>query len=302
MLYLAISLFFISMMLLAYFVLMSFNKNKLEMMERVSSIENIDKSWAQVDEEYGESVSALIFKSLGSILLKITPGYKTKRTKEMLDKAGLLREITPERFMARKAVATFMLSFLLALITLILSRNPGASLLMALLGLAIVQVGYRFYMSKRIGKRGEIIIKSLPYTLDLITVSVEAGLSLDGAISRIVSTIAGPLSDEFSQTLKEMRMGIEKKEALYSMAERIDNKDLSMILSSIVQADELGVSLGKILRIEGAQLREKRRQAAREKAMKAPVKILFPLILFIFPTIFMVVLGPALIRIVEVFQ
>jgi tight adherence protein C len=131
---------------------------------------------------------------------------------------------------------------------------------------------------------------------------VEAGLSLDGAIARIVSNIRGILSEEFSKTLKEMRMGIDKKQALRNMSDRCDVRDLSVLVNALIQADELGVSLGKVLRIEGAQLREKRRQAAREKAMKAPVKILFPLIVFIFPAIFVIILGPAVINMIELFK
>ncbi|MBI9014455.1 MAG: type II secretion system F family protein [Clostridiales bacterium] len=301
MLYLTITFVFITVMLLTYFILITINKNKIEMVERVAAIENMDKSWANQEENYGESVSGLIFKSLGSFLIKLSPNYKSKRNKQLLEKAGVLKETSPEKWVARKAVVTFIVFALMALVSLIFSNNIGIAFVLASLAALIVNASYKFYISRKISKRVIEIVKALPYTLDLITVSVEAGLSLDGAIGRIVGAISGPLSDEFGQTLKEIRMGIEKKEALKNMSARIGNKDLSMILSSIIQADELGVSLGKILRIEGDQLREKRKQIAREKAMKAPIKILFPLIFFIFPTIFMVVLGPAVISMIELF-
>ncbi len=301
MLYLTITFVFITVMLLTYFILISINKNKIEMVERVAAIENLDKSWANQDENYGESVSGLIFKGLGSFLIKLSPNYKSKRNKQLLEKAGVLKETSAEKWVARKAVVTFVVFALMTLLSLVFSNNIGIAFILASLAALIVNASYKFYISRKISKRVVEIVKALPYTLDLITVSVEAGLSLDGAIGRIVGAIAGPLSDEFGQTLKEIRMGIEKKEALKNMSARIGNKDLSMILSSIIQADELGVSLGKILRIEGDQLREKRKQIAREKAMKAPIKILFPLIFFIFPTIFMVVLGPAVISMIELF-
>lgn len=301
MLYLTITFVFITVMLLTYFILISINKNKIEMVERVAAIENLDKSWANQDENYGESVSGLIFKGLGSFLIKLSPNYKSKRNKQLLEKAGVLKETSAEKWVARKAVVTFVVFALMALLSLVFSNNIGIAFILASLAALIVNASYKFYISRKISKRVVEIVKALPYTLDLITVSVEAGLSLDGAIGRIVGAISGPLSDEFGQTLKEIRMGIEKKEALKNMSARIGNKDLSMILSSIIQADELGVSLGKILRIEGDQLREKRKQIAREKAMKAPIKILFPLIFFIFPTIFMVVLGPAVISMIELF-
>jgi tight adherence protein C len=286
-------------MFLTYFILVSFNKNKLEMSDRVSSIENLDKAWANKEETYGESVGGLVFKSFGSFIIKLSPGYKSKKNRQLLEKAGVLRETSAEKWVARKAIITIIVFLLMALLSLVYNDDISVAITLGLLSALIVSASYKFYISKKITRRVFDIVKSLPYTLDLITVSVEAGLSLDGAIGRIVGAISGPLSDEFGQTLKEMRMGIEKKIALKNMAARIGNKDLSMILSSIIQADELGVSLGKILRIEGDQLREKRKQLAREKAMKAPIKILFPLIIFIFPTIFMVVLGPAVISIVE---
>jgi len=301
MLYITITFVFVTVMLLTYFILISINKNKIEMVERVAAIENLDKSWANQEDDYGESVSGLIFKSLGSFLIKLSPNYKSKRNKQLLEKAGVLKESSAEKWVARKAVVTFVVFALMTLLSLVLSNNVGIAFVLAVLAALIVNASYKFYISRKISKRVIEIVKALPYTLDLITVSVEAGLSLDGAIGRIVGVIAGPLSEEFGQTLKEIRMGIEKKEALNNMSRRIGNKDLSMILSSIIQADELGVSLGKILRIEGDQLREKRKQIAREKAMKAPIKILFPLIFFIFPTIFMIVLGPAVISMIELF-
>lgn len=301
MLYLSIAFIFIAVMLLAYFILISLFKNKIEMVERVAAIENLDKAWINQEEDYGESVSGLIFKSLGGFLIKLSPSYKSKKNKQLLEKAGVLRETSAEKWVARKAIITFLVFILMALLSLVFSDNIGIAFILGFLSALIVSASYKFYISKKITKRTFEIIRALPYTLDLITVSVEAGLSLDGAIGRIVGAINGPLSDEFGLTLKEMRMGIEKKEALKNMSSRIGNKDLAMILSSIIQADELGVSLGKILRIEGDQLREKRKQIAREKAMKAPIKILFPLIFFIFPTIFLVVLGPAVISMVEMF-
>lgn len=301
MLYLTIIFVFLTVMLFSYFVLISINKNKIEMADRVTAIENLDKAWANQEEAYGESVGGLLIKSIGRFIIKFSPGYKSKKTKQLLEKAGILRETSAEKWVARKAIITGIVFLLMAILSLAFNDDLGIAFVLGLLSALIVGASYKFYISKKITKRIVEIIKSLPYTLDLITVSVEAGLSLDGAIGRIVGAINGPLSDEFGQTLKEMRMGIEKKIALKNMSARIGNRDLTMILSSIIQADELGVSLGKILRIEGDQLREKRKQIAREKAMKAPIKILFPLIIFIFPTIFLVVLGPAVISMVEMF-
>jgi tight adherence protein C len=300
MLYLAVFLIFTATMLFTYFLLVTINSGKIEMAQRVASVENMDKSWVKDENIYGESVVSVIMKGLGSFLLKFSPSFKSKRNREMLEKSGLLKETSYEKWVARKAVFIVMASFTVGILTLVLSSNVVNAVLLGVVVTMLIQVIFRFLVTKSITKRTNEIVKSLPYTLDLITVSVEAGLSLDGAIGRIVNAIEGPLSDEFGQTLKEMRMGIEKKDALKAMSDRVGNKDLSMLLSSMIQADELGVSLGKILRIEGAQLREKRKQAAKEKAMKAPIKMLFPLMIFIFPTIFVIVLAPAFIQMIDI--
>jgi tight adherence protein C len=300
MLYLAIVFVFSATLFFTYYLLVTINATKIEMAQRVSSVENMDKAWVKEENEYGESVASVILKGLGAFLLKFSPSYKSQNNKKMLEKAGVLRETTYEKFVARKAVFMTISATIAVVVTLVLTNDWGNALLLAIVTAFLIHTVFRFVISKKTNKRVQEIIKSLPYSLDLITVSVEAGLSLDGSIGRIVSNIEGPLSEEFGQTLKEMRMGIEKKDALKAMSERVGNRDLSTLLSSMIQADELGVSLGKILRIEGDQLREKRKQAAKEKAMKAPIKMLFPLMLFIVPTIFVIVLGPAFIQMANV--
>lgn len=301
MLYLAVSMVFIATLLFTYYILVSFNKNKIEMAQRVAAVDNIDKTWIREENEYGESVISVLLKGLGSFLLRFSPSYKSKSNKQLLEKAGVLKDTTNEKWVARKAVVITSISLIIVMTVMVLIDDLANALLIGVLSAFLINTMYKFSISRKISKRTIEIVKSLPYSLDLITVSVEAGLSLDGAIGRIVGAIEGPLSDEFGQALKEMRMGIEKKNALKNMSERVGNRDLSMLLSSIIQSDELGVSLGKILRIEGAQLREKRKQAAKEKAMKAPIKMLFPLMIFIFPTIFVIILGPAFIQMTDVF-
>ncbi|RKD28784.1 type II secretion system F family protein [Thermohalobacter berrensis] len=134
-----------------------------------------------------------------------------------------------------------------------------------------------------------------------MTVSVEAGLSFDGALERLINNIEGILSHEFSRVLSEIRMGKSRKEALKDMSTRCGVSDLTALIGALIQADELGVGVSNVLRVQSVQMRQKRRQRAQEKAMKAPVKMLFPLIFFIFPAIFVVLLGPAVIKIIEIF-
>jgi tight adherence protein C len=146
-----------------------------------------------------------------------------------------------------------------------------------------------------------VIRKALPDTMDLLTISVEAGLGFDAAISKLAEHMDGPLTEEFNLALGEMRIGEGRQEALKKMAERVDTPEISSFTRAIIQADQLGISLGRILRVQAADTRLKRQAAAEEKAMKAPIKMLFPLVLFIFPAMFIVILGPALLNLKGLF-
>lgn len=149
----------------------------------------------------------------------------------------------------------------------------------------------------RANARKNRLILQLPDVLDLLTVSVEAGLSFDASLAWIAEKAKGDLVDEFRILLNEISLGISRQEALSNMSKRCDCPDITMFISTLIQAEQMGISLGKILRVQGDQIRDKRKQKAREIAMKAPVKMLVPMVIFIFPTIFVVLLGPALIQI-----
>src|ERR671914_111550 len=141
----------------------------------------------------------------------------------------------------------------------------------------------------------------LPDALDLLAVSVEAGLGFDGAVAKLTDHLEGPLADEFELTLNEMRIGTSRQDALKRMAERVPAPELVSFVRALVQADQLGISLGRILRVQAADTRNRRQAAAEEKAMKAPIKMLFPTVLFIFPAMFLVILGPAMMHLSRVF-
>ncbi|MDI9480027.1 MAG: type II secretion system F family protein [Syntrophomonadaceae bacterium] len=148
-------------------------------------------------------------------------------------------------------------------------------------------------------KRKEQMLKSMPDILDLINVSVEAGLGFDAALQKVVDKTEGPLTQEFAHTLNEINIGKPRREALRDMADRIKVDDISTFLGSVIQADQLGVSITNVMRIQSQQVRENRRMRAEEAAQKAPIKILIPLVLFIFPTILVVLLGPAIISLMD---
>ena len=134
-----------------------------------------------------------------------------------------------------------------------------------------------------------------------MAVSVEAGMGFDGAISKLTEHMEGPLADEFALTLSEIRIGETRQDALKKLAERTETPELNSFVRAIIQADQLGISLGRILRVQATDSRLKRQAAAEEKAMKAPIKMLFPTVLFIFPAMFLVILGPAFLNLSKIF-
>lgn len=303
MLYISVFILFLSVFIFLYGILFVLFKDKMQIEDRIIQITNIYK----VKHEDNESKSFLqravfpIYQSLSHLLLKATPKHKIAALNKKLEKAGILKKYTTEKWLYIKSMITLISSALFGVIVYSISKDIIISVFFSLIIMLFINVFFRFYIAKKIDNRKKMIIKDLPYTLDLITVSVEAGLSFDGAIARVINNINGELCDEFAKALKEIRMGIQRKSALRNMSERCDVRELSLLLTSIIQADELGVSLGKVLRIESANLREHRKQAAREKAMKAPIKMLFPLIFFIFPSIFIIILGPAVIKMMAIF-
>jgi tight adherence protein C len=149
--------------------------------------------------------------------------------------------------------------------------------------------------------RNDRIRAELPDALDLMAVSVEAGMGFDGAISKLTEHMEGPLAEEFALTLSEIRIGETRQDALKKLSDRTGTPELSSFVRSIIQADQLGISLGRILRVQATDSRLKRQAAAEEKAMKAPIKMLFPTVLFIFPAMFLVILGPAFLNLSKLF-
>jgi tight adherence protein C len=142
----------------------------------------------------------------------------------------------------------------------------------------------------------------MPDTMDLLTISVEAGLGFDAALAHVRKKVPGPLSDEIGRMLHEMQLGVARVEAFRHLADRTDVEELKAFVLSMVQADTFGISVGKVLRAQAKELRMKRRQRAEEAAMKVPVKMLFPLIFCILPAMFIVMIGPGVIRIMRAFS
>jgi tight adherence protein C len=188
---------------------------------------------------------------------------------------------------------------------LYVSSTPWPFYRVILTGAAIAAFGYvlpNILLYNAGQKREELMRKALPDALDLLTVSVEAGLAFDAAVGRVARNTEGPLAQEFGRLLKEMQIGRGRVEAMRGMAERSSLDDLRGFCTSMVQADSLGIPIGRVLRIQSQEMRTKRRQRAEEKAQQVPVKIMIPLVLFILPCLFLVVMGPAAIGIMNAFS
>jgi len=231
-------------------------------------------------------------------VLRLNPKASVESISFRLLAAGLGRRISPTGFLAAKGV----LGVLGLVFGLLLGASSSAGLAV-MFGLALGGIGFiapDFVLSSKTRRRRETIRAQLPDALDLLAVSVEAGLGFDGAIVKLTENMEGPLAEEFALTLSEMRIGESRQDALKKLSDRVATPELAAFVRAIVQADQYGISLGRILRVQAADTRLRRQAAAEEKAMKAPIKMLFPTVAFIFPAMFLVVLGPAFLNIKKI--
>ncbi len=166
-------------------------------------------------------------------------------------------------------------------------------------GLAVGYIAPEFWLGRRVKARQHAIVLRLPDALDLLTISVRAGLGFDAALAKVVEKMQGPLVDEFRRALAEVRVGKARRDALRDIVPRTEVPALTNFIGAIIQAEQLGVSISKVLQVQSEQLRIERRQRAEEMAAKAPIKMLFPLVGCIFPSLFIVILGPAIILIMK---
>ena len=217
-----------------------------------------------------------------------------------LERAGYPGGLRGADWIGVKLLSLIAFAVIALLLGLLLSGGAFIlALLFALVGAAVGYIAPEFWLGRKIRARSLAMTLQLPDALDLLTISVEAGLGFDAALSKVVEKMEGPLVDEFCQALAEVRMGRTRREALRDVADRADAQPVSNFIGAIIQAEQLGVPIAKVLQIQSNQLRVERRQRAEEAAAKAPVKMLFPMVGCIFPTIFIVILGPAVVTIMS---
>ncbi|MCL5291392.1 MAG: type II secretion system F family protein [Actinobacteria bacterium] len=227
-----------------------------------------------------------------------SPAGATESMRERLTMAGAPRALDADSFASIKLAGVIVG----ALLSLVIWPLAGVSLARSMLVLILLS-GLGFYLPNlwlyfEIAKRQRQIRLVLADTLDLLSIAIEAGLGFDSALTKVVQNIPGPLSEEFFRALQEIQMGISRRDALRNLGTRTKVEELHSFIMAIVQADVFGVSISRILKVQAREMRTRRLQHAEEIAVKAPVKMVFPLLMCIFPALFVVIVGPAVIRII----
>ncbi len=244
-------------------------------------------------------VLAPIGEWLAKWALKVNPRSSTDAVGMRILAAGLGRTLSPTSFLAIKGFFALVGIFLGSLLGS--GRGIGGLMMGAMFLGAVGFLAPDYYLTLKSRGRKEKVRADLPDALDLLAVSVEAGMGFDASLAKMNEHMDGPLAEEFGLTLGEMRIGESRQDALKRMSERVDAPELSAFVRAIIQADQLGISLGRILKLQASDTRARRQLAAEERAMKAPIKMLFPTVIFIFPAMFIVILGPAFMNLSELF-
>lgn len=295
---------FVSCFTVLYSIMAYIQRGKLSVASRLQSIQklNIGMVNTELNQPLFSRVLRPMLDNMGKAMMKITPGELLTTLENKIVKAGNPGNMELKDWLNMQALLLIGLPVLTLLAGKYFNVPTGNVLLFILTEVVLGFVLPGFILGKILTARQKVILNSLPDIIDLLTVSVEAGLGFDGALLKVIDKKPGPLASEFDKALQEIKVGKQKKDALRDMAERIDLQDFTVFVGAVVQADQFGVGIANVLRIQAEQMRQKRRQRAQEKAMKAPIKMLIPMVLFIFPTLFIVLLGPVVIQLIDQFS
>jgi len=263
--------------------------------EYISRGEEISLEEIELSQPITERVLVPIVQKIGELTEKFTPQNAIEETERKLELAGNPPGIDPTIFWAARFIAAIGVGGILLFVFSMGSMNWTWGRKLLLTGIFSV-IGFfmpQLLLQSKINTRQDMIRKSMPDALDLLTICVQAGLGFDAAMSRVAEKWEDALADEFSRCLREIQLGNVRRVALRNMADRIGITEMTSFVAAIIQSEQLGVSMAKVLRIQSDQMRTRRRQMAEEKAQQAPVKMLFPMALLIFPSIMIILLGPA---------
>lgn len=251
----------------------------------------------ELSQPFSQRVLIPMLEALSKMAQRFTPQQTIEASRHKLELAGLAHKIKPAQFLGYRMAAAIVLCIASLMIIFVTALPFFQRLLIIVIAFVLGYMLPSVWLGSKISSRQASIIKALPDALDLLTICVEAGLGFDAAMSKVAEKWDNELSLAFLHTVQEMQLGKLRREAMRNMANSMDVPDMTTFVAAIIQADTLGVSMAKVMRIQSDTMRMKRRQRAEEKARQAPVKMMFPLVFFIFPTILIVLLGPAIIKI-----
>ena len=251
----------------------------------------------ELQQPFAERTIRPLVARLSRMGSRMGSASSTQNAEKRLSLAGNPGELRVTDWMGVKILCGLSLALIALVVFGVVVQNITVGLFVGVLALVMGYTVPEFWLGRRIKARQKLILKMIPDTLDLLTISVRAGLGFDAALAKVVEKLPGPLTDEFRRALAEVRVGKARRDALRDMIPRTGVQPLSNFIGAIIQAEQLGVSISKVLQVQSEQLRIERRQRAEEAAAMAPIKMLFPLVGCIFPSLFIVILGPAVISI-----
>lgn len=261
---------------------------ELGMPEEPMTLEEIEMS-----QRFYERIVLPFFNRVGQVASRFTPQATLESAKQRLETAGNPMRMDPAFFLSLRFIGAAIFGGLVFLVFLTTGRNWLQGLGLSAL---FVVIGFSFpnlWLTGRIRARQKSIFRAMPDALDLLTICVEAGLGFDAAMAKVNEKWEDDLALEFGRVLQEIRLGKIRRDALRDMAERLDVSEFTSFVAAVIQSEQLGVSMAKVLRIQSDQMRVRRRQMAEEEAHRAPIKMIFPIALLIFPSILLILLGPA---------
>jgi len=256
--------------------------------EEPLSLEEIELS-----QGFYDRIVLPFFNSVGKISQRFTPQATLQSTRRKLEMAGNPMRMDPSFFLTLRLILAVVFGGLIFIVFLVTGRNWVQGLALTVVFLLLGFMFPDLWLTSRISRRQKGVFRAMPDALDLLTVCVEAGLGFDAAMSKVQEKWDNELALEFGRVIQEIRLGKLRRDALRDMAERIGVAELTSFVAAVIQSEQLGVSLAKVLRIQSDQMRVRRRQMAEEEAHRAPIKMIFPIALLIFPSILIVLLGPA---------
>lgn len=300
--------FFLTITSFVYAFILLHQERKQKVLRRLSLITDSEVIVPTVEEPDNQEPAAWK-RGLANMWRRIKRYFERKMTEEQelklemnLLRAGSPFGMGPFEFRILQIILLLALPAIAVAYSIMLRAGVGGILLAILIGIGLALLLPSYYLVMKTKQRSKMALRELPDVLDLLTVSLEAGLGFDAAMSKLVSKSNGVLSTEFHRCLEEIRLGKTRREALIGVKERVVLDEIKVVISSILQAEKLGIGMVQVLRVQSREVREQRKQRAEEEAMKAPIKMLFPLILFIFPSLFIVLLGPAVLQFIAAFS